>query len=59
MKAGDVAQYRKVGRCRLVRHIEGDGWCQLWEVEWLTGRYRKLTGYNDTWIRESEIVTPA
>jgi hypothetical protein len=59
MKAGDIAQYRKVGKCRLRKHIQGEGWCQLWDVEWLTGRYKKLTGYDETWISDTEIIEHA
>jgi hypothetical protein len=40
-------------------HIQGEGWCQLWDVEWLTGRYKKLTGYDETWISDTEIIEHA
>lgn len=55
--AGSVVQYRKVGRCQVVRYV-GGGW---YEVEWLTGPYapgrKNESKYRRVCLRASNVIS--
>jgi hypothetical protein len=64
MKAGDIVQYRKVGKARLVERSDFDrrpesSWTQRWRVEFITGPKRVRTGEHHIWINDGNVIERA
>lgn len=59
MNAGDIVQYRKVGKARLISREAVGMYDEKWVVEFLTGRNKNKDRQSMIWVRESDVIERA